>query len=252
MTEKLTNQEIMRVVNRYIGVTQGYLGDFSYRSHQEFYPEYCDLSIDTYTLDGTTRERFIRILTAASGRDQGKILKGVLDRFPVDIPDAPATRTAKLREELREIALRLEGTAPVANVSPRVTSEVLERALNDAAALISTTGATSGVDRVFTAVHGHLIALCEASTLAYPEDASVVQLFKILRDGHDALKVKGPRAGEIDKVLKAFATILDALQPVRNRASVAHPNKELLAAPEAMLVINAGRTILHYLDAKLV
>ena len=63
---------------------------------------------------------------------------------------------------------------------------------------------------------------------------------------------KGPRAGEIDKVLKALATVLDALQPVRNRASVAHPNKELLAAPEAMLVVNAGRTILHYLDAKLV
>jgi hypothetical protein len=28
----LTNREIMRVVNRYIGVHAGYLGDFSYRS----------------------------------------------------------------------------------------------------------------------------------------------------------------------------------------------------------------------------
>lgn len=48
-----------------------------------------------------------------------------------------------------------------------------------------------------------------------------------------------------------MSAILDALNPVRNRASVAHPNATLLAQAEAMLVVNATRTILHYLDAKL-
>jgi Abortive infection C-terminus len=38
---------------------------------------------------------------------------------------------------------------------------------------------------------------------------------------------------------------------LRNNASVAHPNEALLDEPEAMLAINAARTILHYLDAKL-
>jgi hypothetical protein len=45
--------------------------------------------------------------------------------------------------------------------------------------------------------------------------------------------------------------VLDAMNPLWNRASLAHPNPPLLAEPEAMLVINAARTILHYLDAKL-
>jgi hypothetical protein len=31
----LTPQEAMKVVNRYIGVEGGYLGDFSYRTHAE-------------------------------------------------------------------------------------------------------------------------------------------------------------------------------------------------------------------------
>jgi hypothetical protein len=44
----LTRQEIARLVNRYIGVSGGYLGDFSYRTHAEFYPEYCDLDINPY------------------------------------------------------------------------------------------------------------------------------------------------------------------------------------------------------------
>lgn len=35
----MTGQEIVRLVNKYIGVsTDGYLGDFSYRTHKEFYP----------------------------------------------------------------------------------------------------------------------------------------------------------------------------------------------------------------------
>jgi hypothetical protein len=48
-----------------------------------------------------------------------------------------------------------------------------------------------------------------------------------------------------------MSAIIAVLNPVRNRASVAHPNDELLEEPEAMLVINAVRTILQYVNAKL-
>jgi hypothetical protein len=37
---------------------------------------------------------------------------------------------------------------------------------------------------------------------------------------------------------------------LRNQASVAHPNVDLLAEPEAMLFINSVRCLLHYLNAK--
>lgn len=49
----------------------------------------------------------------------------------------------------------------------------------------------------------------------------------------------------------SFASAVDALNPIRNNASVAHPNAALLAEPEAMLVINSVRTLLHYLDSKI-
>jgi hypothetical protein len=41
------------------------------------------------------------------------------------------------------------------------------------------------------------------------------------------------------------------LNPARNRGSIAHPNQEPLDFDEAMLFINAARTVLQYLDAKL-
>jgi len=79
----------------------------------------------------------------------------------------------------------------------------------------------------------------------------MVALLKKLRSGHPKLTDLGPRAQDVEKVLNSCASILDAFLPVRNQASVAHPNQELLDEPEARLVINVGRSLLHYLDSKL-
>jgi hypothetical protein len=155
----LTPQEVVKVVNRYIGVEGGYLGDFSYRTHAEFYPEYCDLDIDPNDHAGTTRERFIEILSTQPPRDQAKILRGVIDRFAED--DNPAR--ARLRPKLEAWINRLESALAVGLDTPEQTRDVVLRALADADGLIRTNGATSAVDRIHTALHGHVLALCEAA-----------------------------------------------------------------------------------------
>lgn len=48
-----------------------------------------------------------------------------------------------------------------------------------------------------------------------------------------------------------MSSILNELNFIRNNGSMAHPNENLLGEAEAMLVVNAGRTILGYLDARL-
>lgn len=248
----LTNSEVMKVVNRYIGVSMGYLGNFSYRTHAEFYPEYCEID-DIYPdeIPGTTRERFIHILNTVEPAKQARILRGVLERFPVGAEGAPATRTPELRAAIQEIIRRLEGASPVTSPSPRITSAVVERAIADAEALIQSQGATSGVDRVHTALHGYLRVVCDEAGITYASDSSLTALFKLLREGHPVFQDPGPRAREITQILRSSSAIMDALNPVRNTASVAHPNEDLLPAEEAMLVINIARTLLHYLDSKL-
>jgi very-short-patch-repair endonuclease len=79
----LTRPEIYKLVHEYIGVIDGYLGDFSYRTHTEFYPNYCDLDIDPNQYEGTTRERFLQILQKANPIEQAKIVKGILTKYPV-------------------------------------------------------------------------------------------------------------------------------------------------------------------------
>jgi hypothetical protein len=228
-------------------VNQGYLGDFSYRTHHEFYID-LDLDVDLYKLEGTTKEKFMQILSVATPDVQSRILQGILERYPVD---STPIRTKKLNDEIVGWIRRLSTGAVVAVAPLRVTSAVVERALLDAEKLMASTGATSGVDRAHTALHGYLLQACSDRNIVTGLDPSLTHLFKSLRLQHPAFQDVGPRSEDVAKLLGAMATVVDVLNPLRNKASVAHPNQDLLAEPEALLVINSVRTLLNYLDSKL-
>ena len=243
----LTRLEVSKIVNRYIGVSDGYLGDFSYRTHAEFYPEYCELHIDPNKYEGTTRERFIQIVTTATPDVQARILRGVLQKFP---PENGSSR-AVVADDIKAMIERLEGAPRVSSPSLRNASDIVQHAIADALTLIEHRSATSGVDRIHTALHGYLKSHCEQNSIPYPADASLTQMLKALRVSHPALNVlAGPRQQDIDTVLRSFATVVDALNPLRNKASVAHSNPALLQKDEALVVIHAVNTILHYLESK--
>lgn len=165
-----------------------------------------------------------------------------------------AETLSEIGPHVRFIAVALdkkEGPAPVSSASPQITSDAVEQALADAEQLIASRGATSGVDRVHTAFHGFLLAVCKKAGIeVIGDDPGITQLFKAMRDRHPAFAEQPASREELHRVARALATIVDALNPLRNRASLAHPNESLLAAPEAMLVINSVRTLLHYIDSR--
>jgi hypothetical protein len=245
----LDKQKVMRLVNRYIGVSGGYLGDFSYRTHSDFYPEYCGIyDVETDAFTGTTRERFIEIVLSRSPHDQAKILRGVIAKFGENDQSGPA-RIA-LRAEVETWALSLERGPVVATPTPVSTRDVVHRALADADALLRTNGPISAVDRIHTALHGHLLSLCAAANIVLPNDTSITVALKALRENHPNLRATGTRSAEVAQVLYAMSNVLDKINTIRNNASVAHPNEDLLGDAEARLVINAGKTVFAYVDEK--
>ena len=245
----MTAIEQRKLVRVYLGVNQGYLGGFSDITELERFYVQCGIDINPRELSGTNRAKFEEILATASAADQARIIRGALEKCP---PNQTAwdTRTEKVHDELIAVAERLEGTSPVSSQKPAITSLVVERAIDDAERLIETTGATSAVDRLHTALHGYLKAVCDDASIAYGSDTTMNGLFRLIREHHPAFADLGPRAQDITSVMRAMGSIMDAMNPIRNKASVAHPNNELLETPEALLVINAARTILHYLDQK--
>ncbi len=133
----------------------------------------------------------------------------------------------------------------------RISSDVVRRAIGDADTLMESSGPTSAVDRVHTALHGYLKVACDEAGIAYRPDATMLGLFKLLKEQHPRLQALGPHQDAVVQVLRSLGSVMGALNPARNRGSVAHPNSELLDCHEAFLFINAARTILQYLDAKL-
>jgi len=103
---------------------------------------------------------------------------------------------------IRFIAVALDtkaGPPPVTSPLLEVTSDAVERALADAEQLIHARGAVSGVDRVHTAFHGYLRAVCAKLNIVIPDDAGITQLFKLVRENHPAFASGGPRAEDCSR-----------------------------------------------------
>lgn len=161
---------------------------------------------------------------------------------------------AKWLSENEPAALAVVGeSAAVAVPVPilRTTSEAVERALRDAEALINSTGPSSAVDRVHTALHAYMIAACDTAGIPYNPDPGITELLKLLRKHHPGLQSVGPQSSHVLQILQGFASIVHVVNELRNRASGAHPNAEVLGPDEAMLVINGTRTLFGYLNAKI-
>jgi hypothetical protein len=126
------------------------------------------------------------------------------------------------------------------------TSATVELALENLNTLLqhSQRGGASAVDRIHTALHAHLIFLCKKTGQIPDERAGLDALLSLLRKGHPELD------GQSEKIIRALAKIIHALSPVRNDNSLAHPNESLLEEPEAILVLNAGKTLLRYLESR--
>ena len=255
----ITAIERMMIVNDYIGVENGNLSHFSSNSLQEFYPHYCELKIDVSSQAGTKKGIFIKVLEGANQEDQIKILKGLLAYLPLKkfeytdhLTDEKTIDKSKKQtfEKIERIITRLEGSNVPLQVDLSVTNETVERAIQDARLLIKKSGATSGVDRVHTALHGYLKQVCRDEEITLSENDSITTVFSILKKSHTALQKLGERQEEIDNIIKSFANALDKLNTIRNKASLSHPNEQLLAEDEAMLVIDAAHTILNYLNRK--
>jgi hypothetical protein len=167
----------------------------------------------------------------------------------IEHPKVLRVLTRDAPDILSELGL---GAAHVPAVSARSLSatEVVERALADADHLLHASGPVSCVDRLHTALHGYLRSLCSEADIPVQDGASLTALFKHLRAEHPAFQHLGAQDKEVVRILNGFASVIDSINTIRNNASVAHPNEELLGVPEAALAVNVIRTLFHYVNAR--
>lgn len=129
-------------------------------------------------------------------------------------------------------------------------ASIASRAFSEAAGLVKTGQAPSAIDRIHTALHAYLLEICTSAGIAVGNDPTTAQVFKLLRDSHPAFQPTGPRHEDVNRILRSFASVVDSMSPIRNKASLAHANP-LLEGPEAIAVVNAAYTIFRYVQDSL-
>jgi hypothetical protein len=134
---------------------------------------------------------------------------------------------------------------------PELTNDTIKIALQDSQNLLYTSGASSAVDRIHTALHGYLKTLCVESSITISEQPSITELFKAIRNNHPIFTSINTGTEETKKIFGALATIIDSLNTLRNNNSIAHPNEIILNKEEAILAINSARTIFNYINSKI-
>ncbi|GED33481.1 abortive infection family protein [Brevibacillus centrosporus] len=259
--KQLSKFEVNSVVS-YIGVSGGYLGNFSYPSHADFYPSYCGLDIDPSGLSGTTRERFISILSSQDGRDQAKILRGVIEKFPLSyfedqlegeiITKNEMSRKRELHEKILRWIDELSDNDLVILDDLTYDFDFVRQALDQCETLITAHSYSSAVDRAHTALHGYLKEQCKLAQLEITETNPKIQ------DYWSKMKLEHPKFSvdvkehqkPINHIVNAISKVLDNVNEIRNKRTFSHPNDEVLDEEEARLVINLARAILQYVDNK--
>ncbi|MCY4465018.1 MAG: abortive infection family protein [Chloroflexi bacterium] len=257
---KLSDREIKLLVEYYIGVDVGYLGGFRSRAKlEEFYQVDCDLDIiPTDDTSQTIKEQFIDILKSQSARSQAAILRAALRKYYQRFDGfGSQSNQDKLYGRFENAAKRLESQSEMVDaVSISPSSETVRRALEEAATAIRRGNASSAVDRTHTALHGYLKEQCAVSGIQFDDLGKVTLAFKAIRKNHPAFQNRRSWPKEVDRTLQGLATALDAINTLRNHASLAHSSPDLsspglLAEPEATLAVNAARSILLYVNDKL-
>src|SRR5438552_12021096 len=95
----MTAVEQRRLVKMYLGVSGGYLADFSSINVLESFYIECRLDVNPREIEGTNCYRFEQILAKASAAEQAVIVREALKRYPPD-ETVRNTRTQELHDEL--------------------------------------------------------------------------------------------------------------------------------------------------------
>lgn len=189
-------------------------------------------------------EQYVALQEAQLNKTIEQPFKLIAETISEICPQRPFVRFVVAQLETDEDALQ------VPPPSPKITSESVDSALADAELLARSRGPANAVDRVHTAVHGYLRAALERAGGTRTALASVTELLKQLRQSDDRLRNMVTGGDAAKKIVMSLASIVDATNTIRNTASAAHPSDQKLEYAEAMLVINAARSLIHYLDSK--
>ncbi len=126
-------------------------------------------------------------------------------------------------------------------------TDAISKAIDDAEVFMSDGKYDSAFDRVHTAFHGYLRKKLDDLGESYEESDTLNQLYNKLH-GYVSTHITTDIAGLIKTTLRSASGVINSINELRNRHSLAHPNNELISAREAQLCIRLVKELSDYIE----
>lgn len=247
----LQPEQIDEIIADWIGIGDRGLNEFSHSQLTEFCTRYCDLPASHPGIsahDGVTkRERLVIALEEATPRQQADILDGLLKWSKRGTATPPSSRTPALEQKIRRWMRDLRGSSSRPMVNARSLPDIAREAISDLEVLCADGKFDHAVDRLHTALHAVLKEAARDLGRVPSKKEGPEELWALVRKNHKAflhLPKNGPPAAAVSTVGK----FLNALNDIRNKASLAHANDHLIDPRSARPVVLIGLALLHALE----
>lgn len=238
-----------RKLEKLLGMSSGYVLNFSDRTFSEFFIEYrIDIDEAQYRTGGDSKARRMRTFWAvAPNNTVARVLEGLIDYGISE--RCLGDSTPDLVESCRVIAGRLLVSQPVAEldsltaISDDRDFEVVAQHVRDAIEKNQPEGA---LDRLHTFVIKFVRIVCEPHGIEFNREKPLHSVFgeyvRALRDcGH-------LESAMAERILKSSISVLEAFNDVRNNKSLAHDNP-ILNYEESLLIFNHVAASIRFITA---
>lgn len=234
-----------RALEKIMGMSSGYVLDFSNRTFYEFVEDVVRRDIDDPRYDNASNSKANR-LRAFWSVEPDHIVAELLNAL-LQVAERDHQPDPTLLDECRRIATRLREVAPVSDLDalePNADGrdfDVLARSVRDS---ISANEPEAGLDRLHTFVFRYIRVLAEREGLDVPVGKALHSVFGELVK---ALRRRGAIESQMaERILKSAISTLDSFNDVRNNRSFAHGGP-LLGYEEALLIFNHVASVIRFL-----
>ncbi len=138
-------------------------------------------------------------------------------------------------------------THEVIDFSNISVTDVIAKAIEDAELFMSDGKYDSAFDRVHTAFHGYLRKKLDDLGESYEESDTLNQLYNKLHS-YISADIANDQSGIIKTTLRSASGVINSINELRNRHSLAHPNGSIISVREANLCIRLVKELSDYIE----
>lgn len=233
-------------IERLLGMSSGYVLDFTNRTFAEFVAESTGIDIfdPKFETQGTSKANRLRAFFASvQNYSVGKLLKDLIEYVGDRCVDPGLT------DDVSRIAERLLQNAPVpdleaiVSLTPGRDFELIVKSVKES---IERNSPETGVDRLHTYVVKYMRTICEKRGILSGRDKP---LHSLVGEYTRKMKELGLIESEMtERILKSSISIMEYFNRVRNEQSLAHDNP-VLNYSESLLIFNHVTSAIKFVQS---